>query len=225
MWFGRFETRSTLLGVALFALLPQTLAFGDLIEFTFSGNVTSVDMNDGLFAAHPLASAQVGDPYTFTYRFESSTPDSNGSANTGEYHAVQSARVTIDSAEFQYDTLSIQRIVAVNDATIAGDVYEVVLKGVDGATNVLDTDFALVDQEGGAFSSDALPTTLDLLPFETRVGAFGIQGVETTAGRGPFDAIQVNVNSFRSEVVPLPGGVLLALTGLPLAVWLKRRLA
>jgi len=213
------RVRLLCIGAACFCAAKPTDA--DLVVFEFTGQVTSFDNDNGLWNGHPFAGAAVGQSFALRYEFESTTADGNGNAQVGLYvGAVASMRVTVGSAQFEYDSFSPNRIQVLNDF-VGLDDYTVLGVGTDSG-DFLHTELGLRDSNGTTFSSDALPTSLVLSDFETRFAELSPGNSGTVAG-GPTDSLRARIDNF--NIVPVPGAVVLALIGLPMAAWLRRRVS
>lgn len=205
--------------------LSASASRANLIEFTFNGSVTSVQGLNLAPLAHPLQSAAAGDSFSLTYVFESFTADTNGTANTGSYVAIQSASVSVGLNLFEYDSF-INRVIHVgNDSGGTLDFHQSNLSGSDASGNRLRTFLGLTDQTANVFISDALPSTLDLSDFNLQVGSLELPFDSVTAGERTTPTIRFQVDSVTVSAVPLPGAVVLALIGLPMVAWLRRRVS
>ena len=206
-------------GAACFCAARPTDA--NVVVFEFTGEVTLFDNSDGLWNGHPFAGAMVGDSFALQYGFESTTDDTNGNVQVGSYPALVSMRVTVGSTQFDYDSFSFNVFFVFNDVG-AGDLYQAEAHGTDAGNNFLNTFLQLTDTNGTTFSSDALPTSLMLSDFESRFAELSPGNNSAVAGGSP-DFLRASINNF--SIVPVPGAVVLALIGLPMAAWLRRRIS
>lgn len=176
-------------------------AIADIIRFEFFGTISTVQGS----APAPVS---VGDPFRFTYVFDSDTMDTDPSPNFGLYPAISEAiaQVGMFSHSASFGEISVL------DNGIAGDTYHasftdpLVLAGVN-----------LGQLGGSVFMSDELPDDLDLSVFDFR-DFF----VEQQVGPASWEA-RGSIDRFRRTIVPAPAG--LAAFGLAGAAFLRRRRA
>ncbi len=172
-------------------------ARADLIEFTFSGVISSVQPLSG-----PLSSIASGQAFTFTYLFDSTSPDMNGSNSFGQY-ALTSFSFEVGS-DFLFGTKG--HI----DVNVPDSVYGVTSESGDYSVilDVLTTN---------PITTDLLPTTLDF-----DAGTIDIH--PTMGGEVGGGAAIGDITSFGSRIVPLPAAVWLGAVGLGLVACIGRRL-
>jgi len=129
------------------------------IEFTFNGIVNSI--NDPLGnRPPPWNGVNVGDPWTLTYRFESTTPDSDPSPTLGEYAAIDSYSLTIGSAIDTRLILPTSTFIRVFDGEPAGlDQY---MAAVINEIELTSWFMQLVTANESEFPTDALPLCGDI---------------------------------------------------------------
>jgi hypothetical protein len=128
-------------------------ARADLVRFTFSGTFDTV-------SGPVQAPVQVGQPFTFTYVFDTSTPDSDPAPNFGLYAgAIVSASVTSGSFQFSASPGDI----SVLNNGFAGDTYTARIEDAIRFAQVGLTDFQF-----GAFNDDHLPADLPFADFDIR---------------------------------------------------------
>lgn len=144
--------------VTLLLLIGAPRAAAELVTLEYQGFVTQVSG----FTAPPF---QAGDAYTLGYTFETTTPDSNGSAEIGSYTGA------VTSFSFQVGTYSggdSNRTIEVrNDDSLNGgrDKYSLNSIGWSGAaiegkapsTTSVSLPILYNDPSGTAFSSIQLP--------------------------------------------------------------------
>ncbi len=143
--------------VACCVLGSAALADASVIRFTFTGTVTEV--------SSPVSvPVKVGNPFTVSYTFETTTPDVEPDPNFGTYlGALINVEGQIGSLPIVF---SLGNIEIRNDSAL-GDVY---VAEAGAATSELVV--YLADWESGAFQSDDLPETLELAVYEWHSIAF-----------------------------------------------------
>lgn len=175
MGISRCMTRiaaGILLGVlAVAGVPPEALALS--ITYSFTGTVEFADSRLG-----GPGGIAVGDTFTGSYSFESTTAPKVGSdAQTAEYYALTSLAFTAGgySASLPFPLLN-QYVIRVSDnmgSLSYPDGYGVVSHAKDGVagpngTNVLDSALYFYDYTGTVFSTAlTLPTNLALSDFPT----------------------------------------------------------
>lgn len=181
--------------VALVTSAP--VARGDLIEFVFSGKISSVIPLEG-----PLESVSTGDSFTMRYVYESTALDANLSPTMGSY-ALTSYSLDVGTS------------------SVAGTIGSIQINASDPdvqfAVSSLSDDyhFFLDAMTVTPLLTDSLPTTLD---FDG--GTFEIQSLLGAEGGG---AAVGDVAFFSSRIVPLPGAFYLGIVGLGLVGWIGRK--
>ena len=128
-------------------------ALAEPITFVFGGEITNIDGQ----LIPPFQNAQVGDPFEFSYVFESTTPDSDPDPNVGAYQAISEFRVKIGAAEGSWPTMAPFNLISVFPVT---DRYGA-LPGFPPVAAI-----AVVDFEPGTIQNDALLLTL---PWDKRI--------------------------------------------------------
>ena len=189
---------------ALLSLLPGACRAAT-ITFHFSGTVHTVFDFSGELG--PLGVVN-GAPISVTYAFESTTPDADPATDRGVYDAVTS--LDLEVASFVATNSSTGTITVENNFLIYGrrqDGYYLQIPLVSAqASGAMLIGFALIDQQRGAFSSDALPLLPpDLVSFESREFTL-IQGPSLVLGT--LDTLVL--------IVPEPSPTLLVLVALAL---------
>lgn len=188
---------------ALSALALNHTAEAEIIgEFTgtvenFSGPANILDFFDG--------------PFVGSYRFDATTPDSNGSVSDGSYAAITDYRVEFRSG---YTVSSTSGDILVEDTSIGTDLYQVFSNSLNGSPSSIlgitlspkQMQLQLSDSSGTALSSDALPLILDLDDFDS--------GQFTIALDWGFLDIDITAELTSFSVVPEPGTVALLGSGL-----------
>ncbi|MCC6660897.1 MAG: hypothetical protein IT437_08425 [Phycisphaerales bacterium] len=127
-------------------------ASADIVIFKFSGTITEVQ---------GPAPVPVGTPFTFEYKFDSFTPDSDPAPNHGIYaDAISQATVELDgNPQFASGP---GEITVLNNG-FAGDTYSGYVPNGLGYAQV-----NLGDLQGQVFSDDKLPAAIALGAFELR---------------------------------------------------------
>ena len=213
MWGG-------LMWAGLWGGLLTPPASANTVTFGFSGNLSNVS-ND-LFP-----SFNTGQTLTGFYSFDSTTPDSNPSANRGQYNGtISSLTVTVGSYTATLGTLG-DNFIQVRNLPNNNDRYEVraPLTGpslVNAGDTFTPVRFRIELKDGNAFSSDTLPTT----PPSLSSFAQNQFRIVFTDGHGN-DRIKGSLTSL--VAVPLPASILLfgagliALVGLGAGSWRQRQ--
>ena len=170
----------------------------------FTGTVTSV--------SSPLAGGfDVGETVTGFYRFDETTPDTNGAVNAGTYVAIDDYQVQLSGG---YAASAAAGEIGVGLPVTGAHRYRVDATSPSGP-NV--SGFALTgivilleDSSQTAFGSPALPVSLDLGDFDFRL--FGLIFGE--------DFVEAELTTF--AIIPEPAtATLLGLSGLAL-IWRRR---
>ncbi len=143
--------------VACCVLGSAALAQASVVRFTFTGTVTEV-------SSPVVVPVKVGNPFTVSYTFETTTPDVEPDPNFGTYlGALISVEGQIGSLPIVF---SLGNIEIRNDSAL-GDVY---IAETGAATSELLV--YLNDWESGAFQNDDLAETLEIPLFESRSIAY-----------------------------------------------------
>jgi hypothetical protein len=164
--------------------------------FTYTGVVTQKSIGLSTFSApwnNP--GIVVGSPVTFTYTFESSTPDTDGGPNTGQYLSITQIVLTMGPATSTMNFTSpppLPRIYNGNDIVFPSfttDRYGVLAFSLPG--NVDQLTFQMDDTTFSTFNSDALPLTQpDPADFNFFFGLMEAQGsFSTSQYRFVFDPL------------------------------------
>jgi hypothetical protein len=197
--------------VGLLCLLGVTEARAAPVQFTLTGRVTDIPVNDTSLVVSP------GDPILGSYTFESTTPDGAASATEGSYTAPSGApyglSVTIGGNPFStQDFLNI----GIANFGLLGDTYTVLACSPDVGCTDLELEIALRDIDGTAFSSDALPLTPPLLGlFEIRTfHVFALLVGNELQIEGAIDTL--NCPTCAPTPIPEPGTLGLMVAGLVL---------
>jgi hypothetical protein len=198
-----------IVGLLTFLGTPEVRAAP--VQFTFTGSVTDIPVNDTSLVVSP------GDSIIGSYTFESTTPDGAASATEGSYTAPSGApyglSVTIGGNPFStQDFLNI----GIANFGLLGDVYTVLGCSPDVGCTDLELEIALRDIDGTAFSSDALPLTPPLLSlFEIRTfHVFALLGGNELQIEGTIDAL--TCPTCVPTPIPEPGTLGLMVAGLVL---------
>jgi hypothetical protein len=148
-------------GVLIGLLALPVASQGAVLTFTMGGEITQVDDSLGL-----LDFAGVGDRVSYTFSFDSQTPDVNPTPTLGEYHG-STADLYVEDRQFRMTTSGAPWIEVQHPL----DTYEVSSHFNTALSSLSPTGFAqfvLYDgPESNALASDALPLTpLDLGTFQ-----------------------------------------------------------
>ncbi len=206
--------------VALLTIGMATQAEASPITFAFTGTMTFVDS-----ALGPTITA--GAEMSGSFTFESSTPDDQSFGLIGAYpNAISSLSLTM--GDYSLTVTNPVSQITVNQ--LSEHRYDVVtlLDGAPPINQRTPTQFvlSLQDTTGTAFSSDALPTALDLNAFDLRFISINFSGF----GGGcqifclppRVDADVTTLQVVPSAAVPEPGT--LTLVGVGLAAAVRRRI-
>lgn len=147
-----------LIAIFVIILFAAGTAQGELIEFTFGGDVNGF----GGTPTSPWDEVNFGDAWSLTYTFESTTSDTDPSPTFGNYPAITSWSLTVGTVTDSETAPGIADIYVSNGPEY--DKYEVSL-----ATAGPDYSLYLADETQTAFTSDALPLggEIDLLDFSS----------------------------------------------------------
>lgn len=194
--------------LTLFACLGCSAPAATVV-FQFGGIITSSSFVSPLSWTN--AGGVVGQPITITYTFESGTADSVPLTTLGTYlNAVSLASLDFNGYQSTFVPTTSEFDVYDNPPATTYDAYVLRVNGVPGAAFF---EIRLQDGTASEFSSDALPTNLNLANFLTNK-----QGQLDGPG-GAFSAtMRFNITSF--NVIPEPATVPLSIAG---ALLLLRR--
>jgi hypothetical protein len=192
------------LSCAVWCALPVPAASADILTYRFEGSVLGSNLETG-----PFAGAMDGDPVILEYDVDTSALGLEDPA----YPSATAYPIIDGSISMQVDDVLVlvgaiadplgRRLAVFDDLLIAGptpfdmDGYRTVIDSpdLDGVASLV-----LDDEDGVAFSSEAIPTSLDLGDFELAVGF-----IDGGLGRG----LKWQVESI--SVVPAPGALVLGL--------------
>ncbi|MEO1497014.1 MAG: PEP-CTERM sorting domain-containing protein [Planctomycetota bacterium] len=178
---------------ALMLTVSASQASADLWQVTYSGVLTQVAPElSGAFA--------VNDPFVGVYTFDATTPDTNPFAGGGRY-ATLNHSLAIDTASGPYaasTTPASDFIIVEND--LFGDRYSLAEgQAIGPSANGLPIQtfgFNLVDPAQGVFTSESLPTSLDLSAFASNGFTAGFNGTSVSPSLGG------NLTSLSSAALP-----------------------
>jgi hypothetical protein len=186
-------------------LMPASRAQAGLVMYDFAGIVTSGSV---VFSSFPGATV------TGTIAYDTSTLAGGGSTATKASYTTGSITFSVESEGFSYQ--SAHGVTTVVSTLGVQDSFAI--EALDGLGE--DAIFMLNDPLGKAFSSSALPLTLDLTDFQPGSGnTIAFQGHHAFAG---FD---VSIDTLIPAVsVPEPSSLIM--TGMTLAmglIYMSRR--
>jgi hypothetical protein len=173
------------------------------VEFTFTGVVDAISDPIGTRPA-PWNGVNVGDPWSITYRFESTAPDIDPSATNGVYEAIEHYSLTIGSGN---ETRSIVPTsgtsIRTYDNSAPGDAYQFYIPLADGTTQSF---MQLLTNSNSALATPALPICGDInLPAFDSNPHFQLMGF----GGGPGWNIHASVLTHScGPCVPPPSGMI-----------------
>lgn len=179
--------------LALAGLLGPS-AQAQTFTFDFTGEVTDIKLLDN--------SIQIGDAISGRFSFEATTPDTMPGSTAGGYVLSGFAPLQLGTHTVSID----EGAIAVLNDFLGSDSYGFGLTST-GALPLVFT-MTLVDADGAALSSDALPLSPPFLPdFETQVGVF-----VTDAGFGAWRLTDLSIYDGTSgSQVPEPGSLAMLL--------------
>jgi hypothetical protein len=166
--------------LAAVVLVTSVPAHALLLTVSSTGTATSVD------PPLPFSQGAIG---TGSFQIESTTPDDLPGARAGRYHSPVNFSITIGGYTASSAGGTSQGFILIHDATpsaTAADLYTAEAYGVSGATLLgyyvpTRVTFILNDQNATAFSSDALPASLDLADFSYGVASIRFEVPEGRA--------------------------------------------
>ena len=202
------RTILVLLGLTV-AICCVSPAHADLI-FTFAGEVASVDT--------PLDSQfTVGDTFTFTFSIDETTADTNSSPEDGVYPGVTG--VSFSYSNGYTGGAASSPILAVQSRSsfdALSSQFNPTGAGVSGQTPSF-IEFSLDDTTATAFTSDAIPTALDINDFDvTRLQLFFSGSAGETSVTGIITSASVTLSAVpepSSLAVWVLGGLMLGFRG------------
>jgi hypothetical protein len=136
-------------------------AQADIVQFRFEGSITAATGN---FNGTPFAGVQSGANYILTYSFQSNTPDSIPDPTLGQYDSALTS-INLQIGAGTSTSLSSGDIEIADNFANAFDAYQLDV----GLGNGLEMGLLLQDFTRTVFSSDALPTNLNLNGFSNRL--------------------------------------------------------
>jgi hypothetical protein len=179
------------------ALSLGQCAYAAPLTFQFTGTVDG--MLDPAARPAPWDAIAIGDPWTLTYTFETTTPDTQSSPNLGTYDgAILSYSLIVGPVS--RNTLSFGEIYIYDEEPGDFDQYELHIFPPGSNPIYL---FQLDDSSGNSWSTDALPTNLNLGGFDSAMDL-------RIAGNGGSWNIRGPVQSF--AVIPEPSVTFALLT-------------
>lgn len=195
--------------IALLVALSAPGAGAATLTVSWTGHVTSVDS--------ALSSTfTVGDAASGTFQIETTTPDSDSASNHGEYDALRNMSITLSgvTATSAVPTLGGLSIFDSPPGTFVDGLEQDAgpWVGADiGSLHFLSANgLNLEDQQSTAFTTDAIPTSLDLSQFEIRnFGLNYLDGELLLQARAFADSITFTVPEPRSLILLALGALAL----------------
>lgn len=213
-----------LLASAACLLIANPMFAAPLVRYEVNATVDFIDDPNGLLTGL----VQLGDPLTGILQYDLALPDTDASPTTGFYEATSLSENFIAGSnvggEF-FETLSLFDVFVDNDVA---DVLEFFASGdtipstlaVPGI-GFVDLQVILVDDEGTALSSDALPTNLNLADFESAVVVLSAD-CDTSPVQTVY-LVEATINSIRQTAIPEPHSLALLALGAAVASGSRRR--
>ncbi len=203
------------LGMFFFLAAAVPTSHAANISFSFSGSVSEVGgavFTQGGSGANGFSTSL---PMSGSFTFNSTTPDSNASANIGRYNGtIQSLSVNVGNYTATYAP-GTSFIRVVNNPGV-GSTYRVEVSGLVGPSvngrTPTGFEIQLVNPAGGAFTNDHLPTTPPSL-----------SSFASSQWRLIFTGVGHRVQGALTSLVPLPAAVWLFGAGLIALVGLGSR--
>lgn len=186
------------------ALLLCSVASADLIQYTFTGNITDMVNPGGIDPA--LSGVMVGDTFTVSYVFDSNAADLlPADPIHGDYQGIVAVWLNIGGVNLSGDatpgsthSIGLEPGFEEYETTI---VFRAIDVNIDLDNNT----------ESSVFMSDALPGLA--LPFDG-LASSRLFDLSPVATRGDVADIDGQITGFRAQVVPAPGaaGVVMLLS-------------
>ena len=194
-------------------LIVAPVANATVLLFNFSGVITAENNTGGTF--------QVNDPWSGSFSYDTATSDAaGGSSDFGDYNGA------VKSFTFQsgsYSGSATDGLIQITDSPSIEDIFHLFVPAPASFPSVNGIPFlsSITDLMDGArtvFSSDALPTNLNLSDF-TGAGDSIFSNVVWFDGASTSASINLGINTLQlvpepSSSVPLLGLVALCLIGL-----------
>lgn len=209
-----------------------TVAEAVPVTFDFRGHVTFI-LNTG----SPIGSlVEVGDPVLASLRYDTATPDTEGSSNVGRYIGPGWIKVRINGLAFEH-TAGVE-VLVVNDIGVPDTVFDSVTARGSSSTPTRWPNQLLPLSSSDLFLtwSEEIPISFQVLPVLVTSDALPISGdVFNVAGRGAIRGASIPASSHvvgfdlspfpDLSPVPEPTTLLWGTTaaGLGLARWRQRR--
>jgi len=195
----KLNMRAVSLAALLIAFCAST-APASLMTITFGGDFSAGGDFNGLNA---------GTTFSASLTIDTATPDAApGDPTFGDYAAVTAFSLDVGSFSFTSTTIAFSAI-AVTDSI--PDAYEATVSGQNALGDGVDVVLLLMDNEGTAFPSDALPTFFPLADFEQK---------QFSADIAPSGEVPSSMLGTLNAITPEPAALTLWLFG---ALALSRR--
>ena len=135
-----------------------TASFGETLTFEFLGNIEN---REGTLPA-PFENVAIGDPFSLSYTFDSTTPDGNDDPTHGWYATLSYELTASGASQDGVSDIPYSILLFVESQRYTATFYD------EGLTIV-----GILDFEPETFSTDALPTTLNLSRLTDALFDFG----------------------------------------------------
>jgi len=200
----------------LLGMLSAPTAMAALVTFQFSGYIDQEDEDIDPLLASTFSS---GDIISGSYTFESTTPDSDERDSFGQYFALVDFSLTVGSYTATYESSEAApgEIWVVDGGVNEEDSYEV-SAGLTGASvggiPLSFTALSFRDSTLAMFSSTDLPLDAAMIaPFGP--GSFQLSFVDDSDPLNLTGSdLYGTITNIQTSVVPLPGALILFLSGL-----------
>lgn len=217
----------SMIGTAMLIAISSS-AHAQLITVQFEGTVDSISGN-------AAALIDIGNSFTGSYTYETSTPDTNANTIAGDYtHAIQEITFTVGGFSFtkgidlspSFATDSI--LITNNGFGIDLDAYAAVVPVLSGSdvgdfsASKFGFEMYLAGSTGSVYTDDSLPSDLNLASFQSfDLGLQPTLQLMFTDGGTKSTFASANISSI--STVPVPAAVWLFGSGLISLIGVARR--